>query len=71
MSLTSHELDLAAMTTEQTMEHERLAALKRQVADAQESHAKHVSEVNAQPDAQEKKIQANADARATTDCVAL
>ena len=45
--------------------------MKRQVTDAQESHAKHVSEINAQMDAKEKNIQADVDGRATADHAAL
>lgn len=49
------------------MEREHLEVLGRQLTDAQEAHTKHVSESNAQLEAKEKNIQADADTKAEAD----
>lgn len=57
---------LSKVTVDQAGEHERLAKLKEEVAKAQTSHTKHVSEATARLDAWEK-ILADAEGKVATE----
>lgn len=70
MELADHDSELAKVATELAAEREHLVALQRQLTDAQEAHAKHLSETNAKLDAREK-VQEDASAKAAADHATL
>nr|XP_020186720.1 uncharacterized protein LOC109772448 [Aegilops tauschii subsp. strangulata] len=69
--LADHDSKPVKVEAEQATERGRLEVLQREVAEARAAHAKHVTEVEARLDAREKKILANADAKAAPDHAAF